>query len=122
MNKNYSTKCGKMAFSTKEETEMAIRDREFDLPRWSGRAYECPQCGNWHMTTQKDFFSLEDDIVSQKRREQVEKKKESNLNNTGTTVEGSRKVSHSSSSEINSGTIANMLDEDTLRKLGMFDS
>lgn len=115
MNNNYSTKCGKMSFSSKEETEMAIRDREFDLPQWSGRAYECPQCGNWHMTTQRAFFSLEDDIVSQKRKEHIEKKRESNLNNTGTTVEGSRTVS--SSGEKPSGTIAEMLDENTLEKL-----
>ena len=113
MNNNYSTKCGKMSFSSKEETEMAIRDREFDLPQWSGRAYECPQCGNWHMTTQRAFFSLEDDIVSQKRQEHIERNKKTNR--AGTTVEGSRTVS--SSGEKPSGTIAEMLDGETLEKL-----
>lgn len=115
MNNNYSTKCGKMSFSSKEETDMVIRDREFDLPQWSGRSYECPQCGNWHMTTQRSYLSLEDEILSQKRQKRIEKKRESNLNNTGTTVEGSRTIS--SSGEKPSGTIAEMLDEDTLRKL-----
>ena len=102
-----------MAFSTQEEAQRVVKDKEFDVPQWSGRAYECPKCGNWHMTTVRSGHQLEDDILSQKRQEHIERNKKTN--SAGTTVEGSRAVSSSGGKP--SGTIAEMLDGETLEKI-----
>lgn len=66
MYNNYSTKCGKMSFSTQEEVQRVIQDKKFDVPQWSGRAYECPKCGNWHMATVRNSYQLKDDTLPQK--------------------------------------------------------
>lgn len=50
MNRPEAGSCGKLMFSTKREAKRSAKHG--DKQGRTYRAYECPGCGWWHLTTQ----------------------------------------------------------------------
>lgn len=48
--------CEKSGYPSRRKTEEHIRKRLKDNPTLDLRAYLCPKCGLWHMTSKADRF------------------------------------------------------------------